>query len=81
MTTAETSAGVLPEMADVPAAELRVAVLGVGLMGADHVARLHSRGSLRPAHGGPPGFTGACHGNRCGRLLVQSSRHATGRSP
>jgi myo-inositol 2-dehydrogenase / D-chiro-inositol 1-dehydrogenase len=43
MTTAETSAGVLPEMADVPAAELRVAVLGVGMMGADHVARLHSR--------------------------------------
>jgi myo-inositol 2-dehydrogenase/D-chiro-inositol 1-dehydrogenase len=43
VTTAETSAGVLPEMADVPAAELRVAVLGVGLMGADHVARLHSR--------------------------------------
>ena len=43
MTTAETAAGVLPEMADVPAAELRVAVLGVGLMGADHVARLHSR--------------------------------------
>lgn len=43
MTTAETTAGVLPEMAEVPAAELRVAVLGVGLMGADHVARLHSR--------------------------------------
>jgi myo-inositol 2-dehydrogenase/D-chiro-inositol 1-dehydrogenase len=43
VTTAETAAGVLPEFADVPAAELRVAVLGVGLMGADHVARLHSR--------------------------------------
>ncbi|MEX5721913.1 Gfo/Idh/MocA family protein, partial [Geodermatophilus maliterrae] len=43
MTTAETSAGVLPAMADVPAAELRVAVLGVGMMGADHVARLYSR--------------------------------------
>ena len=43
MTTAETSAGVLPAMAEVPPAELRVAVLGVGMMGADHVARLHSR--------------------------------------
>jgi myo-inositol 2-dehydrogenase / D-chiro-inositol 1-dehydrogenase len=43
MTTTETAAGVLPVMADVPAAELRVAVLGVGMMGADHVARLHSR--------------------------------------
>ena len=43
MTTTETAAGVLPEMADVPARELRVAVLGVGMMGADHVARLHSR--------------------------------------
>ncbi|MCU1607584.1 MAG: Inositol 2-dehydrogenase [Modestobacter sp.] len=43
MTTAETAAGVLPELADVPAGELRVAVLGVGMMGADHVARLHSR--------------------------------------
>jgi myo-inositol 2-dehydrogenase/D-chiro-inositol 1-dehydrogenase len=43
MTTTETSAGVLPVMADVPAGELRVAVLGVGMMGADHVARLHSR--------------------------------------
>jgi myo-inositol 2-dehydrogenase / D-chiro-inositol 1-dehydrogenase len=43
MTTAETTAGVLPELADVPAGELRVAVLGVGMMGADHVARLHSR--------------------------------------
>ncbi|RBY83878.1 inositol 2-dehydrogenase [Geodermatophilus sp. TF02-6] len=32
-------------MAEVPAAELRVAVLGVGLMGADHVARLYSRTS------------------------------------
>jgi myo-inositol 2-dehydrogenase/D-chiro-inositol 1-dehydrogenase len=30
-------------MADVPARELRVAVLGVGMMGADHVARLYSR--------------------------------------
>jgi myo-inositol 2-dehydrogenase/D-chiro-inositol 1-dehydrogenase len=30
-------------MAEVPAGELRVAVLGVGMMGADHVARLHSR--------------------------------------
>jgi myo-inositol 2-dehydrogenase/D-chiro-inositol 1-dehydrogenase len=43
MTTAETVAGVLPELADVPSGELRVAVLGVGMMGADHVARLHSR--------------------------------------
>ena len=43
MTTTETQAGVLPELADVPAKDLRVAVLGVGLMGADHVARLHSR--------------------------------------
>jgi myo-inositol 2-dehydrogenase/D-chiro-inositol 1-dehydrogenase len=43
MTTTETAAGALPAMADVPAAELRVAVLGVGMMGADHVARLHSR--------------------------------------
>jgi myo-inositol 2-dehydrogenase/D-chiro-inositol 1-dehydrogenase len=43
MTTTETSAGVLPAMAETPASELRVAVLGVGLMGADHVARLHSR--------------------------------------
>ena len=43
MTTAETRAGVLPDMADVPARDLRVAVLGVGMMGADHVARLYSR--------------------------------------
>jgi myo-inositol 2-dehydrogenase/D-chiro-inositol 1-dehydrogenase len=43
MTTVETQAGVLPAMADVPARELRVAVLGVGMMGADHVARLYSR--------------------------------------
>ena len=43
MTTAETDAGVLPELADVPTGDLRVAVLGVGMMGADHVARLHSR--------------------------------------
>jgi myo-inositol 2-dehydrogenase/D-chiro-inositol 1-dehydrogenase len=43
MTTTQTAAGVLPEMADVPARDLRVAVLGVGMMGADHVARLHSR--------------------------------------
>jgi myo-inositol 2-dehydrogenase/D-chiro-inositol 1-dehydrogenase len=43
MTTTETRAGVLPAMAEVPAGELRVAVLGVGMMGADHVARLHSR--------------------------------------
>jgi myo-inositol 2-dehydrogenase/D-chiro-inositol 1-dehydrogenase len=43
VTTTETAAGVLPARADVPATELRVAVLGVGLMGADHVARLHSR--------------------------------------
>ncbi|MGY1784420.1 Gfo/Idh/MocA family protein [Geodermatophilus sp. SYSU D00698] len=43
MTTTETQAGVLPAMADVPARGLRVAVLGVGMMGADHVARLHSR--------------------------------------
>ena len=43
MTTVETQSGVLPAMADVPATELRVAVLGVGMMGADHVARIHSR--------------------------------------
>jgi myo-inositol 2-dehydrogenase/D-chiro-inositol 1-dehydrogenase len=43
MTTAETAAGVLPALADVPCGDLRVAVLGVGMMGADHVARLHSR--------------------------------------
>ncbi|HEY0507994.1 MAG TPA: Gfo/Idh/MocA family oxidoreductase [Blastococcus sp.] len=43
MTTAETRAGVLPELADVRAGALRVAVLGVGMMGADHVARLYSR--------------------------------------
>jgi myo-inositol 2-dehydrogenase / D-chiro-inositol 1-dehydrogenase len=43
MTTVETKAGVPPAMADVPARELRVAVLGVGMMGADHVARLYSR--------------------------------------
>jgi myo-inositol 2-dehydrogenase / D-chiro-inositol 1-dehydrogenase len=43
VTTTETAAGVLPTIADVPAAELRVAVIGVGMMGADHVARLHSR--------------------------------------
>ena len=43
MTTAETTSGVLPALAEVPAAELRVAVIGVGMMGADHVARLHSR--------------------------------------
>ena len=43
MTTTETAAGVLPVQADVPPTELRIAVLGVGLMGADHVARLHSR--------------------------------------
>ena len=43
MTTTETAAGVLPVMAEVPATELRVAVLGVGMMGADHVARLYSR--------------------------------------
>jgi myo-inositol 2-dehydrogenase / D-chiro-inositol 1-dehydrogenase len=43
MTTTETRAGVLPAMAQVPGDELRVAVLGVGMMGADHVARLHSR--------------------------------------
>jgi len=41
--TAETMAGVLPEHADVPYTELRVAVLGVGTMGADHVSRLYSR--------------------------------------
>jgi myo-inositol 2-dehydrogenase/D-chiro-inositol 1-dehydrogenase len=45
MSTTETRAGVLPAMADVPDRELRVAVLGVGVMGADHVARLHSRTS------------------------------------
>ncbi|SNT03981.1 myo-inositol 2-dehydrogenase / D-chiro-inositol 1-dehydrogenase [Geodermatophilus pulveris] len=43
MTTAETRAGALPDLADVPARDLRVAVLGVGMMGADHVARLYSR--------------------------------------
>ncbi len=43
MTTAETRAGALPELADVPARDLRVAVLGVGLMGADHVSRIYSR--------------------------------------
>src|ERR671917_2611461 len=43
MTTAETRAGALPDLADVPARELQVAVLGVGMMGADHVARLYSR--------------------------------------
>jgi myo-inositol 2-dehydrogenase / D-chiro-inositol 1-dehydrogenase len=43
MTTAEIAAGVLPAMSETPAAELRVAVLGVGMMGADHVARLSSR--------------------------------------
>ena len=43
MTTAETRAGALPELADVPARDLRVAVLGVGMMGTDHVARLYSR--------------------------------------
>ncbi|MGR7027408.1 Gfo/Idh/MocA family protein [Geodermatophilus sp. URMC 62] len=43
MTTAETRAGALPALADVPVRDLRVAVLGVGMMGADHVARLHSR--------------------------------------
>src|SRR3954453_15726415 len=43
MTPTETAAGVLPVLADVPAGDLRVAVLGVGLMGADHVSRLHSR--------------------------------------
>jgi myo-inositol 2-dehydrogenase / D-chiro-inositol 1-dehydrogenase len=43
MTTAETRAGALPELADVPPRDLRVAVLGVGMMGADHVSRIHSR--------------------------------------
>jgi myo-inositol 2-dehydrogenase/D-chiro-inositol 1-dehydrogenase len=43
VTTAETRAGALPDLADVPARDLRVAVLGVGMMGADHVARLYSR--------------------------------------
>jgi myo-inositol 2-dehydrogenase / D-chiro-inositol 1-dehydrogenase len=43
MTTAETATGALPALADVPATELRVAVIGVGMMGADHVARLHGR--------------------------------------
>ena len=43
MTTAETRAGALPELADVPARDLRVAVLGVGMMGADHVSRIYSR--------------------------------------
>jgi myo-inositol 2-dehydrogenase/D-chiro-inositol 1-dehydrogenase len=43
MTTTETRAGVLPAMAEVPGGDLRVAVLGVGMMGADHVARLYSR--------------------------------------
>ncbi len=41
--TAETAVGVLPEHAEVPPTELRVAVLGVGIMGADHVSRLYSR--------------------------------------
>jgi myo-inositol 2-dehydrogenase/D-chiro-inositol 1-dehydrogenase len=43
MTTTETAGGALPALADLPAADLRVAVIGVGMMGADHVARLHSR--------------------------------------
>jgi len=43
MTTTETRAGAVRAQTDVPAPELRVAVLGVGLMGADHVARLHGR--------------------------------------
>jgi myo-inositol 2-dehydrogenase/D-chiro-inositol 1-dehydrogenase len=43
VTTAETASGALPALADVPATDLRVAVIGVGMMGADHVARLHSR--------------------------------------
>jgi myo-inositol 2-dehydrogenase/D-chiro-inositol 1-dehydrogenase len=43
VTTTETAAGALPATADVPGTELQVAVLGVGMMGADHVARLHSR--------------------------------------
>ncbi len=43
MTTAETRAGALPELSDVPARDLRVAVLGVGMMGADHVSRIYSR--------------------------------------
>ncbi|MGY1710457.1 Gfo/Idh/MocA family protein [Geodermatophilus sp. SYSU D00758] len=48
MTTTHTAAGALPvalpvDAAEVPSTELRVAVLGVGLMGADHVARLHGR--------------------------------------
>jgi myo-inositol 2-dehydrogenase/D-chiro-inositol 1-dehydrogenase len=43
MTTTETAGGALPALADLPAADLRVAVIGVGLMGADHVSRLHSR--------------------------------------
>ncbi len=43
MTTAETRAGALPALADVPARDLRVAVLGVGMMGTDHVVRLYSR--------------------------------------
>ena len=43
MTTAQTQAGVPPALADMPPGDLRVAVLGVGMMGADHVARLHYR--------------------------------------
>jgi myo-inositol 2-dehydrogenase/D-chiro-inositol 1-dehydrogenase len=54
MTTAETAAGVLPELADVPTGDLRVAVLGVGLMGADHVARL-SPAPAAPAPAAVPG--------------------------
>jgi myo-inositol 2-dehydrogenase/D-chiro-inositol 1-dehydrogenase len=43
MTATQTHAGVLPGTAGVPARDLRVAVLGVGMMGADHVARLDTR--------------------------------------
>jgi myo-inositol 2-dehydrogenase/D-chiro-inositol 1-dehydrogenase len=43
MTTTETVGGALPALAGLPAADLRVAVIGVGMMGADHVVRLHSR--------------------------------------
>jgi myo-inositol 2-dehydrogenase / D-chiro-inositol 1-dehydrogenase len=43
MTTTETRAGVAPAATEVPDGELRVAVLGVGMMGADHVARIDTR--------------------------------------
>src|SRR3712207_302686 len=45
MTTAETRAGALPDLADVPARDLRGAVPGVGRGGAARRARLYSRTS------------------------------------